>query len=278
MLIRLIRNQPHGSALTGSLYVDSLITEEGLHQYHLSMHTLEHMDYAIPDGFYRLRMTFSPRFQEVLPLLDHVIGYQKQIGICTSNNINVLRSDRSSPVGRDKNTNQQPLRGNQLPAALMEDNTSLAARGVGERNVVEQSCYDCCNNTPVCGGFRTGIRIHAGNTIKHTTGCILVGDLSCLEDGSDAASTSLIASSPLASSPDRLLFSRKRLEELRTYLLNYIKQNPHEEIYIQLESPDPYPDADLACSYEQQAHIAESFERAQRLREERELSDEAIGL
>ena len=263
MLIRLIRNQPHGSALTGTLYVDSLITEEGLHQYHLSMHTLEHMDYAIPDGFYRLRMTYSPHFKEVLPILDNVIGYQKQLGICTSNNINVLRSDRSSPVGRDKNTHQQPLRGNQHPAALIEDNTSLAARGVGERNVVEQSCYGCCNNTPVCGGFRTGIRIHAGNTIEHTTGCILVGDISPLPSGRVGVG---------------LCSSRKRLEELRSYLLNYIKQNPYEEIYIQLESPDPYPDADLACSYEQQAHIAESLERAQRLREEKELNDETIGL
>lgn len=197
MLIRLIRNQPSGYALTGTLYVDSLLTEEGVHQYELSMDTLEHMEYAIPDGFYRLRMTYSPRFQEVLPILDNVVG-------------------------------------------------------------------------------RTGIRIHAGNTIAHTTGCILVGDLQCSEDGSDAASTSLVASSPLASSPDRLLSSRKRLEELRNYLLNYIKQNPNEEIYIQLESPDPYPYADLACSYEQQAHIAESLQRAQQLREDRELSDEVI--
>lgn len=194
MLIRLIRNQPSGYALTGTLYVDSLLTEEGVHQYELSMDTLEHMEYAIPDGFYRLRMTYSPRFQEVLPILDNVVG-------------------------------------------------------------------------------RTGIRIHAGNTIAHTTGCILVGDLQCSEDGSDAASTSLVASSPLASSPDRLLSSRKRLEELRNYLLNYIKQNPNEEIYIQLESPDPYPYADLACSYEQQAHIAESLQRAQQLRE---VGDEVI--
>ena len=88
MLISLKREAPRGKAVFGRLVVDG-----GM----LAMDTLENLTYAIPDGFYRVRMTYSPRFQEVLPILDGVIG-------------------------------------------------------------------------------RTGIRIHAGNTIEHTEGCILVGD------------------------------------------------------------------------------------------------------
>lgn len=199
MLIRLLRNVPQGLALTGRLYVDSFISEEGHHQYQLSMDTLENLQYAIPDGFYRLRMTYSPRFQEILPILDNVIGYQKQTEICS----------------------------------------------------------------------RTGIRIHAGNTIEHTTGCILVGDLACLENASLQYRERSQASYRAGNREICLRNSRRRLEELRTYLLNYIKQNPYEEIYIQLESPDPYPDADTPCNYEQQQHIQESLQRAHRLREER---------
>ena len=140
MLISLKRETPRGKAVFGRLVVDG-----GM----LAMDTLENLTYAIPDGFYRVRMTYSPRFQEVLPILDGVIG-------------------------------------------------------------------------------RTGIRIHAGNTIEHTEGCILVGD-------ADQSHLSSLTSH--LSPTNRLLSSRRRLNELRNYLLTYQKQNPYEEVYVRITSP-----------------------------------------
>ena len=144
MLIKLIRNQPQGNAITGRLSVDNG---------QLTLDTLEPWQYAIPAGCYRLRLTYSPAFQEILPLLDGVLGYARQ---------------------------------------------------------------------PHNGIRRTGIRIHAGNTIADSRGCILVGSI----DMGDKA---------------RLLSSRKTLNELREYLLNYQKEYPNEEIYIEISEPDAYP-------------------------------------
>ena len=137
MLIKLIRNQPQGKALFGQLYVDG--------EYFCD--TLENTDYAIPTGFYRLRVTMSPRFRIYLPILDGVIG-------------------------------------------------------------------------------RSGIRIHAGNTIDHTEGCILVGE---------------------ADLPNlRLLSSLKTLHRLCDVLLNY-KNTTNDETYIEVSEPDPYPLYDVPC-------------------------------
>ena len=151
MYLKLIHNKPSGKAIFGRLLVDCE-NVSGFQSFKLQMDTLEHTDYAIPCGFYRLRITMSPRFKELLPILDGVLG-------------------------------------------------------------------------------RSGIRIHAGNTIEHTTGCILVGER-------------------LEAKGERLLSSRKALKELLNYLLNYQKEYPYEEIYIEITEPDAYPLYDVP--YERQ--------------------------
>ena len=142
MLIKLIRNQPQGKALFGQLYVDGTFFCD----------TLENTDYAIPTGFYRLRVTMSPRFRIYLPLLDGVIG-------------------------------------------------------------------------------RLGIRIHAGNTIDHTEGCILVGE-------ADLPNLRLLSS----------LKTLHRLCDILLYQQNYTK----DETYIEVSEPDPYPLYDVPYEHELQ--------------------------
>ena len=127
-------------------------------------------------GFYRLRLTHSPKFGEILPILDGVYGYARQ---------------------------------------------------------------------PHNGTRRIGIRIHAGNTIEHTRGCILVGERR-------------------EARGERLMSSRKRLSELREYLLNNQKSNPNEEIYIEITQPDPYPLADEPCPLELQQHEIDARHAEQR--------------
>ena len=199
MLLKLIRNAPQGKALFGQLYVDGKSFCD----------TLENTDYAIPTGFYRLRVTFSPRWQVLLPILDGVIGY---------------RSSGVQELGSSGVTSEP------LNSKASEQRSQL----------------------------RTGIRIHAGNTIEHTEGCILVGSI----DMGDKAMGRL-------GDKARLLSSRKALNELREYLLNYMNQNPNEEVYIEISEPDPYPLYDAYCAPELQQHALDARYEIKRQRERR---------
>ena len=181
MLIKLIRNKPQGNAIFGQLSVDDSA---------LSMDTLEHSQYAIPAGFYRVRLTYSPRFKEILPILDGVIGYRQSNVECQKSKV--------KEYSRAESPDSQHSTLDTLPRSAM----------------------------------RTGIRIHAGNTIAHTTGCILVGEAD--------------------ETKPRLLSSRNALDRLRDYLMNYQKQNPHEEIYIDITEPDAYPLYDVPYEHELQ--------------------------
>ena len=195
MLIKLIRNKPLGKAIFGRLLVDCE-NVSGFQSFKLQMDTLENTYYSIPAGFYRLRITHSPRFKEILPILDGVWGY------------------RYSYLGKASNeyllnANGQEVRGSGVTSEHLNSKASEPR-----------------------SQLRSGIRIHAGNTIEHTEGCILVGS---------------------ADLPNRrLLSSRKALNQLREYLLNYQKEYPKDEIYIEVCDPDTYPLYDMPCPPELQ--------------------------
>ena len=195
MLLKLYRNKPSGKAIFGRLLVDCE-NVSGFQSFKLQMDTLEHTDYAIPSGFYRLRVTHSPRFKELLPILDGVRGYRYE-----------------SKVNESK-VECQKSKGNETSRAVFPD--------------FKHSTLDIQQSA-----LRSGIRIHAGNTIDHTEGCILVGER-------------------LEAKGERLLSSRKALNELREYLLNYQKQYPKDEIYIEIIEPDTYPLYDTPCPPELQ--------------------------
>ena len=62
MLIRLIRNQPKGTAITGRLVING----------RFFCNTLERKGYEIPALCYPVRVTMSPRFKRLLPIVQNV--------------------------------------------------------------------------------------------------------------------------------------------------------------------------------------------------------------
>ena len=63
--LTLTRNKREGKAVRGTVIIPF---EDGERQFD----TLENADYLIPEGMYPLRLTWSPKFKKLLPLVDEV--------------------------------------------------------------------------------------------------------------------------------------------------------------------------------------------------------------
>ena len=124
MYIRLIRNQPKGNAITGRLVIDG----------RWFCDTLERVGYQIPALCYPVRVTQSPKFRRLLPL---VTGVPRSI---VQNGVEVVQN------------------GVELSPA--------------EKTTLNHSTQPLNHSTP--SGMRTGIRFHRGTKPEHSTGCILL--------------------------------------------------------------------------------------------------------
>ena len=62
-VIHLIRTSKAVKAVWGKMFLGGIVGE---------ITTLENADYIIPDGTYPVSVTFSPKFQKNLPLIDKV--------------------------------------------------------------------------------------------------------------------------------------------------------------------------------------------------------------
>ena len=148
MLIRLIRNQPKGTAITGRLVING----------RFFCNTLERKGYEIPALCYPVRVTMSPRFKRLLPIVqnvpqrsgirihrgskpEHSSGCVLVVGDDNnnSNNINqqLLRSQQHSERSREYNSS---------PLGCVLISHSFERLFVPQRNVVENEVVDVVVN------------------------------------------------------------------------------------------------------------------------------------
>jgi len=120
MLIRLIRNKPQGSAITGRLVING----------RWFCNTLERVGYQIPALCYHLAVTQSPKFKRLLPIVQNVprLPANSQSPIAYRSGIRFHRGSKPEHstgcilvVADNINDNIDNLRGNQLPAAPKEN-------------------------------------------------------------------------------------------------------------------------------------------------------------
>ena len=137
MYIRLIRNQPQASAITGRLVING----------RFFCNTLERVGYQIPALCYHVAVTMSPKFRRLLPIVQNVPRIPP---VCTED---------SAHEYRDSDTRSG---GNGLRSTPSERS--------------EQDKINKISRPKGVGALRQGIRFHRGTRPEHSTGCILLPD------------------------------------------------------------------------------------------------------
>ena len=157
MYIRLIRNKPQGTAITGRLVIDG----------RWYCNTLERVGYQIPALCYHVAVTQSPKFKRLLPLVTGVPrtgdkamrqGIRIHRGTKPEHSTGCILVVGDNNNNNSNNINQQLLRSQQHSERSGEGNSVPLGCVVPQRNVVEDKVVDVVDNkTPV--GCRSAVDI-----------------------------------------------------------------------------------------------------------------------
>ena len=149
MYIRLIRNKPQGTAITGRLVIDG----------RWYCNTLERVGYQIPALCYHVAVTQSPKFKRLLPLVTGVPrtgdkamrqGIRIHRGTKPEHSTGCILVVGDNNNNNSNNINQQLLRSQQHSERSGEGNSVPLGCVVPQRNVVEDKVVDVVDNkTPV---------------------------------------------------------------------------------------------------------------------------------
>ena len=151
MYLKLIRNKANGSAITGRLVIDG----------RWFCNTLERKGYQILALFYPVKVTMSPKFKRLLPLVCGV-PQSRSSGVQEFRSSGVTSEQAQSATAHSlANTRSSEC---EIRTSEHLNSSSAASEHLNSKASEPRS------------PLRTGIRFHAGWKPEHSTGCILVPD------------------------------------------------------------------------------------------------------
>ena len=138
MYLQLIRNQPKDSAITARLVING----------RWFCNTMERVGFQIPAICYPIRVTYSPKFKRLLPIVQNV---PQRTGIRFHRGTKPTHSTGCILVLRDNNNNlnnlnQQISRSQQHNERSTEHKSLPLGCVVPQRNVVENNVVDVVDN------------------------------------------------------------------------------------------------------------------------------------